>query len=99
MTPLRFAGFVVSLMLVAAVWAAPPDLTFDGKILAVDKDKIVLATGTEQPEFLVGKTTKITLNGKESNVGELMAGQTAKVIALRDDTALRATAITAFSPK
>ena len=99
MTPLRFAAFVLSLVLVASLWAAPPSLTFDGKILAVDKDKLVLATGTEQPQFLIAKTTKITLNGKESNVGELMAGQTAKVTAERDEATFRATAITAFSPK
>ncbi len=86
-------------VLAAVAWAAPPSLMFDGKIVSVDKDKLVLSAGTEQPEFVIAKTTKITLNGKESNAGELMAGQTAKIAAERDEAKLRAVSITAFSPK
>src|SRR5688500_14478916 len=100
MNSTKHTWLVLSLVLVAcSVWAAPPSLMFDGKIVSVDKDKLVLSAGSEQPEFVIAKTKKIRLNGKESNAGELMAGQTAKIAAEREDAKLRAVTITAFSPK
>jgi hypothetical protein len=99
MTPRWNLGVVFCLGLMAAVAFAAPSLMFDGKIVSVDQDKLVLSAGAEQPAFELSKATKITLNGKPATITELMAGQTAKVVAQREDDKLRAVAINAFSPK
>jgi predicted regulator of Ras-like GTPase activity (Roadblock/LC7/MglB family) len=95
---LLFAAFAV-LLLIGTLVAAAPDLKFDGKIVAADKEKLVLLAGDQQQEFSLGATTKIMLNGKEAAASDLMAGQTAQVSADRDETKLRAVSIIAFSPK
>ncbi len=100
MTPKRgsLVVFLVGL-LAAATWAAAPNLMFDGKILTVNKDKLVLSAGTDQPEFELAKSTKITLNGKPATAAELMPGQACKIAAEREETKLRAVTVSAFSPK
>lgn len=99
MMPRRCSWIVCCLGLLAAVAWAAPSLMFDGKIVTVDQDKLVLSAGTEQPSFELGKSTKITLNGKPATVAELMSGQTAKIAAEREEDKLRAVTINAFSPK
>ena len=96
----RFHGLtVLALMLVVGtVWAAP-NLVFDGKVVSAAKDKLVLSAGTEQLEFVLTPTTKITLDGKPATPAELMAGHTAKISAERDETKLKALAIDAITPK
>src|SRR5687767_4931409 len=86
-------------LLVAATWAFAPSLMFDGKVVSVAKDKLVLSAGTEQPEFVLTSATKITLDGKPATIAELMAGQTAKVTAERDEAKIRALEIAAMNPK
>jgi hypothetical protein len=99
MTPMRSSLLALALGLVAAAAGAVPSLMFDGKIVAVDKEKLVLSAGAEQPEFVLAKSTKITLNGKPATVVDLMSGQTAKIAAEREETKLRAIEVAAFSPK
>jgi hypothetical protein len=99
MIPRFYRLTVMALMLVvAAAWAAP-NLMFDGKVVSAAKDKLVLSAGTEQLEFALTSTTKITLDGKPATPAELMAGHMAKVSAERDETKLKALAIDAITPK
>jgi hypothetical protein len=90
---------VLLVLLVASAWASAPNLSFDGKVVSVAKEKLVLSAGTEQQEFVLTSATKITLDGKPATAAELMAGQAAKITAERQETQLRALEISAMTPK
>jgi hypothetical protein len=90
---------LVALVLASCAWALAPNLVFDGTVVSITKDKLVLSAGTEQTQLELTSATKITLDGKPASVTELMTGHVVKVMAVREDAKLRALDVAAMSPK
>ena len=76
---LRLLGAILT----ALVFASPAlaGTEFNGSVVSAGEGQLVVLVEAEQCTFVVNDETKITLDGEEASLSDLLAGQTASVSA------------------
>ena len=72
-----FAALTMTLLMAAAATAADDDSkTHDGLVVSVSEEKLVMTDkdGKGEHDHEIGKTAKITLNGKAAKLADLKKG-------------------------
>lgn len=90
-------------VLASGLFTAPagvnPDEMFEGKVVAVAADGVMVMgkDETDVKKFVVTATTKITRNGKPAKLSEVAAGDKAQITAVMEGGKYTAKSITAVA--
>lgn len=75
------AGAMVAGLFLLGVARAVPDKHYSGTLTTVSADQLVMTVDEESITFVVNGSTMISLDGKPASTSDLMAGDTARVMA------------------